>query len=173
LALGFLGRIDGSMAAHFGGYATEARTHINEALALDPKSAWAYALKGGWNLEIVRDGGVIGRSLYGASFDKGVQAYRKALELEPGNAAIAYQYAVQLLAAGGTRNRVEARQVLTRALLPKAEDAVERLARRRAKKLQDALGVHDEVKVQAILGLALGSDDEEAARKPLLPGGQH
>ena len=121
LALGFLGRVDGTLVAHFAGYADEARKEIDTALALDPQSAWAHALDGGWNLEISRDGGLIGEQMYGASPEKGIAAFRKALSLKPDNAAIAYQFALQLLAMGGAAHRAEAYHVLARSLEPKAE----------------------------------------------------
>ncbi|MCE9649887.1 MAG: hypothetical protein K8R18_09725 [Parvibaculum sp.] len=171
LALGFLGRLDGSLAAHFAGYAEEARKHIDRALVLDPESAWAHALLGGWNLEIVRDGGMLGETIYGASLDKGLSAYRRALEIEPGNAAIAYQYALQLLALGGAPHRAEALHSLSRALKPKPEDAVETLARRRARRLKLALDTHDDVAVRSILREQLGAPSSAPAQSGLRPGG--
>jgi tetratricopeptide (TPR) repeat protein len=170
LALGFLGRLDGSLAAHFAGYAEEARKHIDQALLLDPGSAWAYALSGGWNLEIVRDGGMLGETLYGASLDKGVAAYRRALEIESGNAAIAYQYALQLLALGGSLNRAEAQHALAIALKPKPEDAVEKLARRRAQRLKLALDTHDDTATRAILREQLGQPAPSPSQQGLRPG---
>jgi tetratricopeptide (TPR) repeat protein len=171
LALGFLGRMDGSLAAHFAGYAEEARKHIDRALVLDPESAWANALSGGWNLEIVRDGGMLGETIYGASLDKGLAAYRRALEIEPGNAAIAYQYALQLLALGGAPHRAEVLRALSRALKPKPEDAVEILARRRAQRLKLALDTHDDVAVKGILREQLGAPASAPPRSDLRPGG--
>lgn len=173
LALGFLGRMDGSLAAHIAGYAEEARAHIDRALALDPDSAWAHALSGGWNLEIVRDGGMLGETLYGASLDKGVAAYRRALELEEGNTAIAYQYALQLLALGGPMRRAEAQQALAASLKPKPEDAVERLARRRAQRLKLALDTHDDMALKTILRDQLGEPATLPAQKPPRSGAAH
>ena len=157
LALGFLGRVDGTLVAHFAGYADEARREIDEALKLDPQSAWAHALDGGWNLEILRDGGVIGERIYGASPEKGIAAFRKALTLQPDNAAIAYQFALQLLAIGGVVHRAEAYRVLVRSLEPKEENAVERLARQRARRLKLTLDTHDDLAMKFILREALGS----------------
>jgi tetratricopeptide (TPR) repeat protein len=170
LALGFLGRMDGSLAAHFAGYAEEARKHIDRALLLDPDSAWAHALSGGWNLEIVRDGGMLGETIYGASLDKGVAAYRRALELESGNTAIAYQYALQLLALGGAPHRSEALRALANALKPKSEDAVELLARRRAQRLKLALDTHDDTALKGILRDQLGDPTNAPAQTGLRPG---
>ncbi len=155
VALGFLGRIDGSIVAHFAGYAEEARDHIDRALAIQPANPWANALLGGWNLEIVRDGGSIGESLYGASLEKGVSAYEHALALDAGNVAIAYQYALQLAALGGN-HRVEARRVLVSALFSRPNDASEILAYRRAEALMSAFDMHDEARLRGILRDRLG-----------------
>jgi tetratricopeptide (TPR) repeat protein len=170
LALGFLGRLDGSMTAHFAGYAKEARLHIDRALVLDPTSAWGHALDGGWNLDIVRDGGILGEALYGASFDKGRDAYRHALSLAPDNTAIAYQFALQLLGAGGQINRAEAYRVLARALNPKDENAVDRLARQRAQRLKLALDTHDELSLKIILREGLGTGSKESGGGALSGG---
>lgn len=156
LALGFIGRMDGSLAAHFAGYAAEARAHIDRALALDPNSAWAHALLGGWNLEIVRDGGMIGETIYGASLDQGLAAYARALSLEPDNVAIAYQYALQLIALGGPLHRIEAKRALATALNAKPQDELGRLARRRAQRLKLVLDTRDDAALRAILHEQLG-----------------
>lgn len=156
VALGFLGRIDGSIVAHFAGYAEEAREHIDRALAIAPANPWANALLGGWNLEIVRDGGPIGESLYGASLEKGVSAYERALALDAGNVAIAYQYALQLVALGGDTRRAEARRVLADALVSRPNDASDALAHRRAEVLMSVLDMRDEARLRIILRDRLG-----------------
>ena len=163
LALGFLGRVDGSLVAHFAGYADEARKEIDEALKLDPQSAWAHAL----------DGGLIGEQMYGASPEKGIAAFREALALQPGNAAIAYQFALQLLALGGATYRAEALRVLVRSLEPEEGNAVQRLARQRVRRLKLALDTHDDMAMKFILREALGTYSDAQTKKPgLLPGGR-
>lgn len=171
LALGFKGRIEGNIAAHFAGLAHDARSHIDRALELEPNNAWGHALDGGWNLEIVRGGGLLGETLYGASFDKGVAAYRRALKLEPRNAAIAYQFALQLLGADQSAYRDEAYRVLVPALKPKDENAVERLARRRAQRLKLALETRDMLALKVILREGLGTGPSVIEQTPaLVPG---
>ena len=173
LALGFLGRVEGTLVAHFAGYAEEARKEIDEALKLDPQSAWAHALDGGWNLEIARDGGLLGEQLYGASPEKGIAAFRKALALQPGNAAIAYQFALQLLAMGGAQHRAEALRVLVRSLEPEEGNAVQRLAQQRVRRLKLALDTHDDLAMKFILREALGTYADAQTKKPgVLPGGR-
>lgn len=170
VALGFIGRLDGNIAAHFAGLAHDARSHIDRALALDPDNAWGHALDGGWNLEIVRGGGLIGETIYGASFDKGIAAYRRALELEPDNAAIAYQFSLQLLSTNAATYRDETYRALVRALKSKDESAVEKLARRRAQRLKLALDTKDMRVLRAILREGLGAGATEQA--PILPSGK-
>lgn len=169
LALGFLGRMDGSLAAHFAGYATEARRNIDMALALAPDSAWAHALSGGWNLEIVRDGGMLGESIYGASLEKGCADYARALELDPRNTAIAYQYALQLVAMGTASRWTEAMNILGSALDSEPGDVLEALSRRRAQRLKLVLSTHDEAALKAIIRDQLGAPAAETAgnRRPL------
>jgi tetratricopeptide (TPR) repeat protein len=157
LALGFLGRMDGSVAAHFAGYAAEARAHIDKALALAPDSPWPLALSGGWNLEIVHDGGMIGETIYGASVEKGCADYARALEIDPGNTAIAYQYALQLAAMGSAQRRAQALRVLGTALQSQPDDALETLSRRRAQHLKLVLDTHDEVGLKTIIRDQLGT----------------
>ncbi len=156
LALGFLGRMEGGIAAHFAGYAAEARVHIDKALALAPENAWAHALSGGWNLEIVHDGGLIGETIYGASLEKGCADYARALELDPGNTAIAYQDALQLSTMGNVRRRAEAIRVLGVALQSTPGDALEVLSRRRAQRLKLVLDTHDDVGLRTIIRDQLG-----------------
>ncbi|MES1989325.1 MAG: hypothetical protein V4441_00035 [Pseudomonadota bacterium] len=169
LALGFIGRLDGYIAAHFAGLAHDARSHIDRALVLEPDNAWGHALDGGWNLEIVRGGGIIGETIYGASFDKGVAAYRRALELEPGNAAIAYQFALQLLGANAFSYRDEAYRALVHALKPKDENAAEKLARGRAQRLKLALDMRDTLALKAILREGLGTGAGATTPMPSSP----
>lgn len=162
LALGFLGRLDGVVAAHFAGYADEARQHIDEALQLAPTNPWANALLGGWNLEIVHQGGLLGQAIYGASLEKGIAAYTYALALDGGNAAIAYQYALQLVALGGAWRRAEARQALSNVLDAEPADASGRFAHQRAERLKRALDTHDERELRAILADQFGADTRKA-----------
>jgi tetratricopeptide (TPR) repeat protein len=164
LALGFLGRMDGTLTAHFAGYAEEARANIDRALALAPDSPWAHALMGGWHLEIAHDGGVLGESIYGASVEKGIAAYRRALALDPGNAAIAYQYALQQIALDGAARRQEAQHVLAAALVHEPGDKFAALAHRRALSLELALGERNEAALRSILNDQLGQGESPQPR---------
>lgn len=135
VALGLVGRQRGSLVAHLGGYASEARQHLDFILERDPDNVWANALLGGWHLEILYDGGALGAVLYGADAAEGLAHYRHALALEPDNGVIPYQFALQLFAAGSQAYEQEARTLLTRLFEGTPRNAVEMLTRERAARL--------------------------------------
>lgn len=171
LALGLISREKGSVAAHFAGYAKEARYHIDYALRLAPGSAWGDALLGGWNLEIVRAGGLVGSLFYGASVEAGMAAYARAFARDPANIPIAYQYAVQLVALGGAQRRAEAMRRLAAGLEREPADAFSRLVRMRAARLMWALQSRNEADVQAITRIEFGAVDGHDVR-PVIGAGR-
>ena len=171
LALGLISREKGSLVAHFAGYAKEARLHIDLARRLAPGSAWGEALLGGWNLEIVRAGGIVGSLFYGASLEAGMAAYARAFARDPVNVSIAYQYAVQIVALGETPHRAEATRRLAVSLdrdVP--ADALARLAHERAMRLMGALQARDDAAVRAIMRAELGTVDGRDVRPAIGAG---
>lgn len=129
VALGMKGRRAGLGEALAHGYAQKGRRLISEALARDPNEPWAYALLGGWNLEVVRRGGPAGAALFGAGLSSGRKAFEKALELAPDDGAIAYQYALALLELDGVKYRNDADALLARLERWKPSDAFEERVR--------------------------------------------
>ncbi|MDX2233135.1 MAG: hypothetical protein NW200_01440 [Hyphomonadaceae bacterium] len=125
LALGMKARRAPLRDAVKAGYAREGRALIDAALRLAPASPWAHALDGAWHLEILRRGGRVGASLYGAERGAGLAAFERARALAPGDAAIAYQYAVALLELDGARGAARARALLAVAGACRADDAFE------------------------------------------------
>ena len=125
LALGIKGRRASVAEALRGGYAREGRALLAEAVARAPREAWAHALIGGWNLEIVRRGGRAGAVYYGASRSAGIAAFERARALAPDDAAIAYQYAVALLELDANRYGRKAAALLVDAGGCAAHDAFE------------------------------------------------
>jgi len=115
MALGIKGRRSSVAEALRHGYAQEGKRLIDEALALSPNEPWAWALLGGWNLEIVRRGGRLGARLYGASIARGVAAFTRAGELAPNDPGIALHFAAALLGVDPVGRSVEARGALARA----------------------------------------------------------
>lgn len=156
VALGLIGRQEGFLAAHFDGLASEARQHIDRALALAPANPWANALLGGWNLEILANGGVIGGDIYGASVEQGMNAYARALALDPDNSQIAYQYAVELLALDNPNHKSMAHRLLAGIVSRPAGDAVDDVVRSRAFSVMSALDAHDDAQVAGLVKDELG-----------------
>jgi hypothetical protein len=156
LALGFIGRMEGGVEAHLEGIADEARQHIDVALTLAPGDAWANALLGGWNLEIVNDGGTVGQLLYGATVEHGVAAYRRALQLDPSNSQIAYQFALDLLALGGDANRRSARGLLSDIVKRDGRDPIEGMVTVRAARFLAVLDARGEAQLATLLRDQLG-----------------
>lgn len=134
-ALGIKGRRVGKLEAVRRGYAAEGKHLIDEALARDPDNAWAYAMLGGWHYEVLRRGGKIGARLYGASIERGLAAFDRAMRLGPDDPAIALQYAVALLGANPEKNAEKARTLLALAGEAQPVDAVAAIMIKEANRL--------------------------------------
>lgn len=139
VAIGMKGRRASVAEAMRRGYAREGKTLVRAALRAQPREAWAHALEGGWNLEIVRRGGSVGASYFGASVPAGRAAFERARALAPDDALIAYQYAVALLELDPRRNTAEAAKLLEIAGTCRAGDAFEQRVQARARDVAAAL----------------------------------
>jgi len=111
-AIGFEGRYAGVLRAFMRRLPQQGKSHIEQALQLDPGDPWGPAMLGAWHFEVVRRGG--GRAL-GASLEEGLAAYGEAVEAAPDDPAIAYFFAVALLASEESTYRDLARSELERA----------------------------------------------------------
>lgn len=156
VGLGLVARRAGGIRAHFEGWGTQARNHIDRALAIDEGNAWAHAALGGWHLEIVHEGGVIGAAIYGASVRVGIEAYERALTLDPDNVSIAWQYAFQLAGIDGAANSARAEELLDRLLAREPRTALETILRKSALPLREALQRDDRVEVARLVAAGLG-----------------
>ena len=97
--LGYQSRIIGVIAAKFKGYAEEAKSNLDAAFANHPNDPWTLAALGGWNIAVVNGGGeTMANWLYGASVEKGLTYFGKALAADPQNIVIHFQYALSLSA---------------------------------------------------------------------------
>ena len=98
-ALGYQAHIIGVMQAKLKGYAEEAKTNIDTALADHPDDPWALAAMGGWHIGVVNGGGsMLAGMIYGASVKTGLAYYAKAMKADPGNIPIRFQFALSLSA---------------------------------------------------------------------------
>ncbi|MES1204148.1 MAG: hypothetical protein ABUS57_22135 [Pseudomonadota bacterium] len=139
MALGMKGRRASVTEAMKANYARRGRALIDQALKLDPHDPWAYALLGGWNLEIVRRAGALGAVFMGASLRSGVRAFDRARELAPDNPAIALHYALALLAIDPARHGAKAGDLLAVAANAAPRDAFETNVRDTARRLAAVL----------------------------------
>lgn len=139
LALGLKGRRASIADALRHGYAREGRALIDAALRATPRDAWAQALDGAWNLEIVRRGGEIGARYFGASAKAGVAAYERARALAPDDAAITYQYALALLELDGARYAQKAAVLLDQVRDCASDDAFETAIKQEARRVRAVL----------------------------------
>jgi hypothetical protein len=138
-AIGMKGRRATIAEAMRKGYAREGRDLVRAAMAEAPREAWAHALEGGWNLEVVRRGGGVGAAYYGASVSAGRVAFERARVLAPDDAIIAFQYAVALLELDPERYREEASRLLAVASACRPGDAFETRVKAKAADVAAAL----------------------------------
>jgi tetratricopeptide (TPR) repeat protein len=138
-AVGMLARSTDLPLSTERGYARRGKKMLEEAIRLAPQEAWAHAFLGCWNFEVVRRGGSAGALVFGASRAAGRRAFTRALQLAPGDPAIAYQYAVVLLESDPHRNAEEARRLLDIASHAAPRDAFERLMAQKARAVGHAL----------------------------------
>ncbi len=136
IALGLESRIEGYGVARSKGYADEAKQALDEAHAIDPGNIWALAGLGGWNIEVVRGGGkVLAYLIYGATVDRGLAYFERALHLAPDNIAIRYQFALTLSGFDTDRFHATIEENLTRVVAGRAGPAYGRLLQKRAAEL--------------------------------------
>jgi hypothetical protein len=132
VAIGMKGRRATIAEAMQKKYANEGRALVRAAMRDAPHEAWAHALHGGWNIEVVRRGGPVGAAYFGASVAAGRAAFDHARNLAPDDPLIAYQYAVALLELDASRYSDDAIALLEAARVCRASDAFERRVQIRA-----------------------------------------
>ncbi len=142
--MGYEARVVGPVWARAHNYPGQAKTELDAALALDPKSPWALGALGGWNVEIVRTGGdYLASWLYGATVDKGLAAFDAAFKAAPDNLSVRYQYALSLGGYDADRFNREIRDAFARIAKDKPATAYETVARARAAELAGLLNKGD------------------------------
>jgi tetratricopeptide (TPR) repeat protein len=157
VSLGYEARIIGPISARFKGFPKTAKDEIDEALAVDPRNGWAWAALGGWNFEIVRNGGkALASWLYDASLEQGLADFQKSFALDPANFVLRYQYALTLSAYDRNRFRDEISGALTRAVAAKPRTAYETFAQARARTLLAALNAGDTTTFDRLVRRAQG-----------------
>jgi tetratricopeptide (TPR) repeat protein len=136
IVLGLEARIEGYGVARRRGYADQAKQALDAALAADPDNVWALAGLGGWNIEVVRGGGrFLAYLIYGATVDRGLALFGRALQQAPNNLAIRYQYALTLSGFDAVRFRGQIEQNFSRVVDGRTDTAYGRLLQKRAGEL--------------------------------------
>lgn len=139
-ALGRRARMIGFLASQRESIATRTDDAIATALRLDPTSSIALAVRGAWHIEIVSQAGrFLARLLYGADVEEGKEFYRRAIESDPENLVIRYQYALSLDGYDFGLERMEIETALQAAIAGIARNAFEEAIRARARMLLDLL----------------------------------
>ena len=127
-AIGREAQTAGVMEALNRGYARRTREAAEEALRLDPLLAEAHLTLASWHAEIVNKmGRLVAGMTYRASRRDALEYYEKALELAPDEKTVYLEYANGLLLLDRDRNRVQARELLSRGLEILPGDAYDRL----------------------------------------------
>ncbi len=127
IALGLQARAVNPVEAASGGYAEEARAHIDAALKLAPEEPYALAVDGAWHLEVVTGAGSFAAAvIYGADADDGVARYEAARAMPGASLMIDVQYAAAALVLDHKRHAKAARKALEAARTKTPVDAVER-----------------------------------------------
>ena len=139
-AMGRRAQAAGTLQALKEGYAGKVRDAIEEALRLDPKMASAHVSLAAWHAGAVDAGGFFAGLLYGASEEKALAHFERALELAPRDKAALLEYALGLLSLDAEENRAKARGLLDRAIGLPPKDAFGRLVHRKAVERRAGLG---------------------------------
>lgn len=142
-AMGYESRIIGPFVSRLKGFPDKAKDEIDAALADDPHDAWAWAALGGWNIEVARQGGALGRLIYGASVRQGIADFRRSLELDPHNVVVRVQFALSLSAYDREAYRNDIADALAAAAGDKPRTAYDAFSQSRARQLQAALDSDD------------------------------
>lgn len=123
IAIGLEGTDMGALEAFSSGLAHKVRDTLEAALALDPHDPWALSTLGGWHMEVERRGGSIGRLIYGASRQQGIDYLERALFHAPNSIPVRQRYAALLIATNEKALHDRAAQILNRAriILPRSQ----------------------------------------------------
>lgn len=139
-SIGLLAVDSGPLDAHFSGLGKQVRDNLERALEVDPNDPWALSILGGWHMEVVRKGGRVSAGLfYGASRNKGLEYFDRALAIAPDSIPILQRFAALLVATKKKDLRLRAEEILARALAIEPADAFERTMLERCIEIQTPL----------------------------------
>lgn len=151
IALGHEGQNKGALWVIFTGLISDTRDLLEKAAELAPDSAWRHGLLGGWHLELLRKGGATFAKDNGASFEAGMQAYHKALQIDPANPFLRTEYALGLLMLDADAHRAEVLKTLLPLRDYRPVDFAETLATNRGLRALAFLEAGDQQGLDAML----------------------
>ena len=93
--LGYEGRYMSPVRAALMRLPQRGRSHIEQAMSLDPSDPWGPAMMGAWHFEVARRGG---EGRFGSDLNEGFRHYRAAVAAEDVQPAIPYHFALALTA---------------------------------------------------------------------------
>lgn len=135
LALGRYSQRISIVQALADGLATRVRHHLEETLRLEPGHAEAHIALGLYHAEVVgKLGALMARLTYGASEDRSLEHFRRAIRLIPRSPIAHMEYAHGLLLLDGKGNREQARELYEHAAACEPADAMEALDVERARR---------------------------------------
>lgn len=121
------------------GYGKDAKNLADGVLEDDPDNSYVHGFLAVWHLEVRRRGGSIGASVMGASVRKGREHYQRAIEIEPGDASLHWQYARALAALNSKKYKTEILDALNTAIDCETDSTLEDVMKNRARILLNAL----------------------------------
>ncbi len=117
------------------GLATRVKDHLERTLALEPRHAEAHVALGLYHAELIgKLGGLAAALTYGASRDKAMEHFQRALKLAPGSPIVHIEYANGLLLLDSKNGRAQAEKLYAEAASCKPLDAMEQLDAERAQR---------------------------------------
>lgn len=123
-------------------YPEKVREALEEALRIEPDMAAAHFSLGSWHAEARHGGGIMAGILYGASADKALTHFERALELAPDDKPTLYRYAHGLVLLDRDSNYKQARDLLAHAVKVPSKDAYGRIIHGLAVELLEDLEAH-------------------------------
>lgn len=99
VVLGLKARSLGNLSAYLAGLPTETKDYLDKALSIAPEHPIIMSVFGAWHLEVVAKAGENrAAEWYNASIITGIELFEAALEKDPDNIPILYNYALLRLA---------------------------------------------------------------------------
>jgi tetratricopeptide (TPR) repeat protein len=136
IAMGRYSQDIGIIEAFSKGFAGRIKKALDRAIDLDPNNPLTYVTLGGWHAEVIKAAGIAYGSLwYGASKDRAIANFEKAVELAPELNVVYKEYAINLLRLDPNKYAKRVQRLLRRAIDLPATDAHALLVRREATRL--------------------------------------